>query len=85
MKQQDGIINHMRQIEQSLRSDISNFKKSSLETVNKRHVDEQELLEAQQKLSLAGHTLEAAKKRNMELQARCDELGKKLEAERKLR
>jgi len=45
----------------------------------------QALLEAQQKLSLTSSTLDATRKRNMELQARCDELGKRLEAERKLR
>lgn len=85
ISQQDIVIGHLRQVEQGLRGDISNIKKSNLETTGKRHVDEQELLEAQQKLSLTSSTLEATKKRNMELQARCDELGKKLEAERKLR
>lgn len=85
LKQQDAVITHQRQAEQALRLDMTNLRRSTSETLNKRHVDEQELLEAQQKLSLSVHSLDAAKKRNMELQARCDELGKKLEAERKQR
>ena len=64
---------------------MNNMKKSHFDAIGKKHIEEQDLLEAQQKLSLTINTLDAAKKRNMELQARCDELGKKLEVERKQR
>jgi hypothetical protein len=52
---------------------------------SKRHLNEQLLVEAEQKLRLADHSVETAKKRNTELQSRCDELSSQWESERKLR
>lgn len=85
VKQQDAIIASIRQEDQQLRTEISSLKKSLFEANCRQATDEQTLLEVQQKHSLSEHAIESAKKRNMELQARCGELSKKLEEERKLR
>lgn len=85
MKQQEVIINQLRAAEQAARNEIVALKKSASEETSKRHLNEQLLMEAEQKIKLAEHTVEIAKKRNVELQARCDELTAQCESERKMR
>jgi uncharacterized protein involved in exopolysaccharide biosynthesis len=58
-------------------------KKSSMQVQGNRHVDEQKLLEARQQLADTEHSVKSALKRNQELQARCDELSRQCEVERK--
>lgn len=85
MKQQDTLIHQLRQAEQLARTDVRTMKRTEAEEGSKRHLTEQLLVEADQKLKLADHTVLTSKKRNTELQGRCDELSTQWEAERKLR
>ena len=85
MKQQDTIINQLRTAEQSARIDIRCMKRTEAEEGSKKHLNEQLLVEVEQRLKLADHAVVTAKKRNDELQTRCDELSTQWEAERKLR
>ena len=85
MKQQDNIIHQLRQAEQLARTDVRGMKRTEAEEGSKRHLTEQLLVEADQKLKLADHSVVTAKRRNAELQGRCDELSTQWEAERKLR
>lgn len=85
MKQQDSLITQLRNAEQSARTDIRGMKRTGAEESSSRHLNEQLLIEAEQKLKLADHSVGIAKKRNVELQNRCDELSTQWEAERKLR
>lgn len=85
MRQQDTIITSLKAEELILKNEIIFLKKSLHESKLTQISNEELLLEAQQKASVAEHAVDSTKKRNVQLQARCDELGKKLEAERKLR
>jgi hypothetical protein len=85
MKQQDSIISQLRCAELAARTDIRNMKRTGAEESSSKHQNEQLLLEAEQNLKLADHSVDTAKKRNIELQNRCDELSAQWEAERKLR
>ena len=85
IKQQEIVIQSLKNNEQLLRNELTENKKTIFKLSNKEITDEQIILESNQKNNLSEITFTAAKRRNMELQARCDELGKKLEAERKKR
>jgi flagellar biosynthesis/type III secretory pathway chaperone len=85
MKQQDSLITQLRSAEQAARTDIRVMKRTGADESSNRHLNEQLLIEAEQKLKLADHSVGIAKKRNVELQNRCDELSTQWEAERKLR
>ena len=85
MKQQDSIINQLRSAELAARTDVRNMKRTGTEESSSKHQNEQLLLEAEQNLKLADHSVDLARKRNIELQNRCDELSAQWEAERKLR
>ena len=85
MKQQDSIINQLRIAEQAARTDVRCMKRTEADEGSKKHLNEQLLVEVEQRLKLADHTVVTAKKRNAELQDRCDELSTQWEAERKLR
>ena len=85
MKQQDIVINQLRTAEQSARIDVRSMKRTDAEEGSKKHLNEQLLVEVEQRLKLADHAVVTAKKRNAELQTRCDELSTQWEAERKLR
>ena len=85
MKQQDSLILQLRAAEQSARTDVRGMKKTEAEESSNRHLNEQLLVEAEQKIKLAEYSVETSKKRNTELQSRCDELSVQWETERKLR
>lgn len=85
MKQQDSLILQLRAAEQSARTDVRGMKKMEAEESSNRHRNEQLLVEAEQKIKLAEYSVETSKKRNFELQSRCDELSTQWEMERKLR
>lgn len=85
MQQQENLLNQIRQSEQSLRNDCQTLKKTATEVEGSRHLDEQKLLEAKQRLADSEHGVKSALKRNEELQSRCDELSSKCESERKAR
>lgn len=85
MKQQDTLINQLRTAEQAARTDVRCMKRTDAEEGAKKHLNEQLLVEVEQRLKLADHAVVTAKKRNAELQTRCDELSTQWEAERKLR
>jgi hypothetical protein len=85
MKQQDSLITQLRSAELAARTDIRVMKRTGADESSNRHLNEQLLIEAEQKLKLADHSVGIAKKRNIELQNRCDELSTQWEAERKLR
>ena len=69
MKQQDTLIHQLRQAEQLARTDVRTMKRTEAEEGSKRHLTEQLLVEADQKLKLADHTVLTSKKRNTEFMA----------------
>ena len=85
MKQQDSLILQLRVAEQTARTDVRGMKKTEAEESSNRHLNEQLLVEAEQKIKLAEYSVETSKKRNTELQSRCNELSIQWEMERKLR
>ena len=85
MRQQDGLISQLRAAELAARTDVRTMKRLEAEEGSKKRLNEQLLVEAEQKLKLADHSVVTDKKRNTELQSRCDELSTQWETERKLR
>ena len=85
MQQQDSLLSQIRQAEQMVRGDCHAAKKSAQELSGARHIEEQKLLEAKQKLEDSQHGVDSALKRNAELQKRCDQLTSQCESERKAR
>lgn len=74
MKTQDAVISQLRSAENAARSEIQALRKTHSDEHSQRILNEQLVVEAEQKLKLAEHSAELAKKRNAELQTRCDEL-----------
>ena len=85
LKQQDILISSLRKTERSLRVELQSAKKGVVSDVQQQHVDTQDLVEANQNISVIQKSLSAEKKRNADLQTRCDDLTHSLEKERKLR
>ena len=85
IQQQDTLINQLRQADHNSRSEILSLKKMNAESISKCHMNDQILLENEQKLKLVEHSVDTIQKRNKELQDRCTELAHQMEAERKLR
>ena len=85
MKEQDHIISSLRQDEQNFHIEIARAKQELYQATSVRIPDEQNVLEAQQRCIVAEREVEETKRRNVELQTRCVELCKNLEAERKER
>lgn len=54
-----------------------------MQMMGTRHVEEQKLLEARQQLADSEHGVKSAHRRNQELLARCDDLSRQCEVERK--
>ena len=74
MKTQDAVISQLRSAENAARNEIQALRKTHSDEHSQRILNEQLVVEAEQKLKLAEHSAELAKKRNAELQTRCDEL-----------
>ena len=85
IQQQNELIENFVKNEKQLTQALNEKKVSESKLIMECNVFRDKEVESQQYVQVAEKSLETNKKRNMELQARCDELGKKLEAERKLR
>ncbi len=85
LKTQDGVIAQLRSAEGAARTEIQGLRKTHSDEHSQRILNEQLVVEAEQKLKLAEHSMELAKKRNAELQTRCNELSGQMETERKAR
>ena len=85
LKNQDGVISQLRAAEGAARTEIQGLRKTHSDEHSQRILNEQLVVEAEQKLKLAEHSMELAKKRNAELQTRCNELSGQMETERKAR
>ena len=82
MKTQDAVISQLRSAENAARNEIQALRKTHSDEHSQRILNEQLVVEAEQKLKLAEHSAELAKKRNAELQTRCDELSGQVVSER---
>ena len=85
LKTQDGVISQLRSAEGAARTEIQSLRKTHSDEHSQRILNEQLVVEAEQKLKLAEHSMELAKKRNAELQTRANELSGQMEVERKCR
>ncbi len=85
MQQQHLVIGQLEQVETNLRKELQLVQKNSIDELQRYYVDEQTVIEAQQKLVVAELAIEEEKKRNLDLRERCDELSVQTESERKLR
>ena len=85
LKQQEQLIAQLVSLEQALRTELHASKIEYREFQGKHKLSQQALDEAEQKLKLAEHSIEAANKRNTELHERCTEISNKLKVERELK
>lgn len=85
LKRQDVIIEHLKVAEQTAKQELVLAKKHLQESKSENESEALTSSETQQRLKQSDRTIDGLKKKNMELLARCDDLSKKLQAERKLR
>lgn len=65
---QDAVISQLRAVETAVRGEIHGFRKLQSDEHSQRILNEQLVVEAEQKLKLTEHSMELGKKRNAELQ-----------------
>lgn len=85
MRQQDCLLDQVRKSERALRNELQQVKKSAVTDLQRYQEEELLLIETNQKLSAAEHSIAAEIKRNVDLKSRCDDLLILLDQERKLR
>jgi chromosome segregation ATPase len=85
MKYQETVFNQLRAAEQSAKTELHNYKASTQEAISQRSINDLEKEEWQKKIAMVENEAEKSKKRNVELQARCDQLTAQCEEERKAR
>lgn len=82
MIQQDQLLTQLRSEEMNLKVELVELKKSRKDLQEGKHREEEKINELEKVNQDIGHSLQAALKRNQELQSRCNELSKLCEKER---
>ena len=78
-------MSQIRQIEKSLRLELNNIYKANSMDTKKSYDTDQKTREFEEKLNSMEYMLNEEKKRNIELQKRCDDITSALGNERKIR